>query len=183
MQHLFPFELREGALPDDRSAIQSRLLPEVIARCRPNLAVLCLSLNRREHAEVVFCSIRRHFQELPIVVAAQATDPDEWRGLLELGPDDFITPPFRPIDVVPRLWRLHSRSGKGESVMIRLKEMLGLKQLVGESPSLIAEINKIPLVARSDASVLIAGETGTGKEMFARAIHFLSPRSAKPLAP
>jgi DNA-binding NtrC family response regulator len=68
-------------------------------------------------------------------------------------------------------------------VVSQLKERLGLKQLVGESPTLLAEVEKIPPVARCDASVLISGETGTGKEMFARAIHHLSLRSAQAFNP
>ncbi|NVM20900.1 MAG: sigma-54-dependent Fis family transcriptional regulator [Desulfobacterales bacterium] len=56
-------------------------------------------------------------------------------------------------------------------------------QLVGESPSFCAEIKKIPIVAAGDASVLISGETGTGKELCAQAIHYLSPRAAKPFVP
>jgi two-component system response regulator GlrR len=61
-----------------------------------------------------------------------------------------------------------------------MKEIPGLRPLVGESPSFLAVLERIPLVSRCDASVLISGETGTGKEMIARAIHHLSPRSRKP---
>jgi len=64
-----------------------------------------------------------------------------------------------------------------------VRASVSLKQLVGESPALLAEIKKIPPVARCDATVLIGGETGTGKEMFARAIHHLSPLCAKPFVP
>jgi DNA-binding NtrC family response regulator len=52
--------------------------------------------------------------------------------------------------------------------------------MVGESPAFLAAIEKVPLVARCDATVLISGETGTGKELVARAIHYLSPRAKKP---
>jgi two-component system, NtrC family, response regulator GlrR len=63
---------------------------------------------------------------------------------------------------------------------MEMKEKLGLRHLVGESPSFLAAVEKIPLVARCEASVLLFGETGTGKELVARAIHYLSPRAKKP---
>lgn len=52
--------------------------------------------------------------------------------------------------------------------------------MVGQAPNFLAEIKKIPLIARCDSRVLICGETGTGKEMCARAIHYLSPRKSGP---
>jgi len=52
--------------------------------------------------------------------------------------------------------------------------------LVGESPAMVELANYLPKVARSHATVLVTGETGTGKERVAEAIHALSARSRKP---
>lgn len=52
--------------------------------------------------------------------------------------------------------------------------------LVGEAPTFLRAIAQLPAAARSDAAVLITGETGTGKEMVARAIHRLSDRAPLP---
>jgi two-component system, NtrC family, response regulator GlrR len=79
-----------------------------------------------------------------------------------------------------RLLRLVGQAHQNEALLQELKRKLGLGQLIGESPTFLAAVNKIPMMARCEASVLISGETGTGKEVCARAIHYLSPHSAKP---
>src|SRR5262249_4386096 len=55
------------------------------------------------------------------------------------------------------------------------------EQIIGQSPALREALDGVRRVAPTDASVLIAGETGTGKELIARAIHSLSKRPDKPL--
>ena len=54
-------------------------------------------------------------------------------------------------------------------------------EIVGRSPALREVLRRVELVAGTDASVLITGETGTGKELVARAIHSHGARSARPL--
>jgi transcriptional regulator with PAS, ATPase and Fis domain len=65
----------------------------------------------------------------------------------------------------------------------KLKENIGLKHIVGESPAFLEKVRCVPRFARCDATVLICGESGTGKEIFARAIHYLSSRAARPFVP
>jgi DNA-binding NtrC family response regulator len=113
---------------------------------------------------------------LPLVAAFETGDADEVSSLFELGAADFITAPLTPLNTLPRLRRLLEHSGQRQASVNVLTEKLGLKQLLGESQVFRKVIEKIPLIARSDASVLLSGETGTGKELCARAIHYLSPR-------
>ena len=56
-------------------------------------------------------------------------------------------------------------------------------QLIGRSPAFTRAVSLIERVARFDAPVLIVGETGTGKEMAARAVHYLSSRRTAPFIP
>jgi len=62
----------------------------------------------------------------------------------------------------------------------RLDEKFGFEGVVGESPQMRDVIEKLKRIAPTNASVLIQGETGTGKELVAQAIHQNSPRKAKP---
>ena len=62
----------------------------------------------------------------------------------------------------------------------KLSSRFGFDRIVGTSPAITTAINLARRVAGTDTTVLILGETGTGKEVFAEAIHQASPRSAKP---
>jgi DNA-binding NtrC family response regulator len=62
----------------------------------------------------------------------------------------------------------------------RQREALALSKFVGTSPVFRQAIATVSAAAVSDAAVLVAGETGTGKELVARAVHYLSARAAEP---
>jgi transcriptional regulator with GAF, ATPase, and Fis domain len=62
-----------------------------------------------------------------------------------------------------------------------IKSVHNFEEIIGQSPALTAVLDNVCRVAPTDASVLICGETGTGKELMARAIHFASKRKNKPL--
>jgi PAS domain S-box-containing protein len=62
-----------------------------------------------------------------------------------------------------------------------IKSVHNFDEIVGQSPALLEAIAKVHRVAKTDAAVLITGETGTGKELFARAIHSASNRQTKPM--
>jgi len=70
-----------------------------------------------------------------------------------------------------------------DSRIAQLRSTLGLDQIIGESPVFVALLRRIASIAKYDVCVLILGETGTGKEVFARAIHYCSQRSGKPFIP
>lgn len=61
----------------------------------------------------------------------------------------------------------------------KIHHELNFEEIVGDSPALKRVLEQVTTVARSDATVLILGETGTGKELIARAIHRLSSRKDK----
>ncbi|HEX8676595.1 MAG TPA: sigma 54-interacting transcriptional regulator, partial [Segetibacter sp.] len=62
-----------------------------------------------------------------------------------------------------------------------IKKIYNLDEIVGSSPPILKAMNSVRLVAPTDAAVLLTGETGTGKELFARAVHNASNRKDKPM--
>ena len=112
--------------------------------------------------------------------------PEEVLAILEAGARDFAVLPLRAEDFLPRLRRLRpARNGRetGTKEINERQERLGLGQIIGESARFAEAVRLIPKLARCEASVFITGETGTGKEMFARALHYLSARAGRPFIP
>ncbi|MCA1635125.1 MAG: sigma-54 dependent transcriptional regulator [Acidobacteria bacterium] len=118
-----------------------------------------------------------------MIVVTETGEADETFEWLRREANDFINAPLKAGDLVPRVWQLLEHLPHRGQQTQALKEKLGTKLIVGSSPAFLKEIDKIPLLAKCNASVLISGETGTGKEVCARAIHYLSPRANKPFIP
>jgi len=99
------------------------------------------------------------------------------------GAFDFLTKPFEPEVVRATVQRASERTRllrENELLKDAVVRLEGTNEIYGESPAIGEVREKIARVAPTNATVLITGETGTGKELVARAIHRNSPRNAKP---
>jgi DNA-binding NtrC family response regulator len=128
-------------------------------------------------------SILKSWSATPVVFINDTPEPGEILRLLKAGAADFLTPPLRPVNVLPRLLRCVPLPSEGDQEFGKLRQTLGLQQLVGESEVFKELVRTLPQIAGCDSGVLIEGETGTGKELFARATHYLSPRADRPFVP
>lgn len=86
------------------------------------------------------------------------------------------------IDSISHIRKKHSDSLISEIDNTRqlLHEKFGMSRLIGVAPSFIAVLKKVLAIATNDESVLLCGEVGTEKELFAQAIHYLSRRKDRP---
>jgi DNA-binding NtrC family response regulator len=99
------------------------------------------------------------------------------------GAYDYITKPFSNEELILALRRIQEvQSLKQENIELKkqLSERHGFHALIGKSKSMQQIYNLLEIVATSNSTVLITGETGSGKEMVADAIHYLGPRQNGP---
>jgi DNA-binding NtrC family response regulator len=100
------------------------------------------------------------------------------------GAYDYLPKPFQLDELVMRVEKgLEERQLKLENRRLRgeLQNKYHFSNLIGNSAAMQSIYNLIGIVAQKTSTVLIEGETGTGKELIARAIHYNSPRKDQPL--
>jgi DNA-binding NtrC family response regulator len=126
-------------------------------------------------------TVRRDHPECGIVALGFGLSEEQLLGLLSLGILDFVVSPFSACDLAVRLQRAAGLVGIKGDTEIRRDADPRLQALVGSSPAFARQLVVVPQIAACDETVLLHGETGTGKELFARAIHSLSGRATRPM--
>src|SRR5436309_1920543 len=99
------------------------------------------------------------------------------------GAYDYLSKPFRLDDIkraVRRTLEVQRLARDNQRYRRELRERFDPDRLVGHSPEIVAIYKLVARVAALDTTVLIQGETGTGKELVARAIHYAGPRADRP---
>lgn len=124
-------------------------------------------------------------EQLVIVMTAYASI-ETAVGALRAGAHDYILKPVIH-EEIKRLVRLAlgARSLKAENLLLKrqIEERFDFDNILGRSPAITSLIEMVKKIADSRSNVLILGETGTGKELFTRAIHHNSTRREKPFVP
>ena len=120
---------------------------------------------------------------LAVVLLTAFGSIDQAVAAMKDGADDFLT---KPVDLdqlelrVEKALKAHRLEEEVEDLKAQLDEKYGLAGIVGNSPAMQKVFSRIRQAAPTDATVLLEGPSGTGKELVARAIHSLSPRAKGP---
>ncbi len=149
---------------------------------RAELVITDLRMPGMDGLELL-ATIRRQNQDLPVIVMTAFGTVENAVQAMKAGAADFLLKPFSLDHLTTVVNKaLEMRALKAENVA--LKEELGHRyqfdNIIGRSPVMQEIFATITRVAPTRATVLLAGESGVGKDLIARAIHFHSPRRDKP---
>jgi DNA-binding NtrC family response regulator len=150
---------------------------EVLARGRFDLLVLDLRMPGLDGITLTEV-LRRRGERLPVLMVSGFGTVDAAVRALHQGADDFLTKPVEPAMLSERVRRLIERRPATTAPSDEPAGATG--RIIGRSAVMDAVRAAIRAVAATDATVLITGETGTGKELVARAIHDASRRARGP---
>ena len=117
------------------------------------------------------------------VVLTGKSSLDSAIAALRHGSFDYLTKPGKLVEIESLLNRIQEKrelTQKYRALQRRLERIEGSHQLVGQSPDMLRVRALIEKVAPTNSTVLILGETGTGKELVARAVHDQSGRAEMP---
>ena len=130
--------------------------------------------------------IKEKYPGIMVVILTGHGGIDDAVQAIKLGAVDFLKKPFPQAELrvrVDQLYRMWLLKEENNNLKEKINFSFGFERLVGNSTALLKLKEMITQIGKSDASVLIQGETGTGKELVARAIHFHSPRADNAFVP
>ena len=128
--------------------------------------------------------IRKMNDKAIVIIMTAFASVDSAVQALKDGAYDYITKPFDPDDLshmIRNATKQLNLSEENESLREKVSKLENVDDIIGESPEMQSVLKDVEIVAKSDSTVIITGDSGTGKELIARAIHANSSRRYFPL--
>ena len=157
----------------------------LIRQAAPELVISDLRMSGMNGHQLQY-EIKRLCPDLPVVIITAFGSIETAVESMKRGAFDFITKPFTNNELIIVVSRaLEDRQLRQELRRLRgeLARTYGLENIIAASPKMLELLEIVPRIADSPASVLLTGESGTGKDLVARALHFCSRRAAAPFVP
>ncbi|HZU38762.1 MAG TPA: sigma-54 dependent transcriptional regulator [Gemmataceae bacterium] len=129
---------------------------------------------------------REHAPHAAVIVVTGHGTVETTRAALKEGAFDYLTKPVKPKELAQCVREAvadRAMAARMASFHSRLHKEHGFQNIVGTSPAMLAVFEKIRLAADAKSTVLVVGDSGTGKELVVRALHYSSSRASKPFIP
>jgi len=175
----------EGVLNDEGFQVSlAKNGPEALALVEdrvPNLVLLDIWMDGSEQGLEILEKLQRDYPYLPVVMISGHGNIETAVRATKLGAYDYIEKPLSYDKILLVINHCLSYHRLAEEVRLLKRQAAKRQSLTGQSPPILALIQQIRQVAPSNASVLITGDNGTGKELVARTIHRFSRRADRPM--
>ncbi|MDR0327380.1 MAG: sigma-54 dependent transcriptional regulator [Planctomycetaceae bacterium] len=142
-----------------------------------------LMLERQDSGIEILKAVKAESKETEVIVITANNSIEIAVEAMQLGAFNYLQ---KPLDL-KQLRTITDRAAESSKLRRincdlerRLDEKFGFSGVLGNSPQMLAVVERLRRVAPTDATVLIQGETGTGKELFAQSLHQNSQRKSKP---
>ena len=156
---------------------------DVLAEKHVDLILLDLTMPRMGGMEFLE-QLEARGELVPVIIVTGSNTVDIAVKAMKKGAREFVIKPFDLEDLLSLVERtLEELREKRELSTLRELGSAGFENIIGEAPSLLEALAKARQAMEVDSTVLITGETGTGKDVVARAVHFGGKRKAKPFVP
>jgi DNA-binding NtrC family response regulator len=143
------------------------------------LAVLDIKMPEKDGLETL-AELKKLRPDARVIMITAYGSTESAVEAMRSGASDYLLKPFSIKELEQSVRRAFVGLPAGADLIGKEDEFMGL---VGKTPPMLELRRMIELVSLSDATALIIGETGTGKELVARAIHQLSPHASEPFVP
>ncbi len=142
--------------------------------------VLDLALPDGNGMDILYAALDR-YPDIRTVIMTGSGGVPEAVAAIRRGAIDFLTKPFSLSDLSTRLWNaINTREAETDAALEANASAFRFDSVVGAGSAMKHVLQRLELVSAMNSTVLIIGETGTGKELIARTIHDNSPRRDYP---
>ena len=148
----------------------------------PSLIIMDVSMPEMDGLEALQ-RLKSLYPELTIIMMTAYSTTDKAISAMKYGAYDYLIKPFENAKLISLVEKAMLPGKKVFSIGSEESKKWAGERIVGKSPAMLEIYKKIGQVAESDITVLLRGETGTGKEKIARAIYEHSKRNEKPFLP
>ena len=162
-----------------RDFANGELLLDALKSAQPNVIVSDIRMPGTDGFDVL-SEVNTRFENLPIVIMTAHSDLETTVTSFERGAFEYVAKPFDIDDIVATVRRAANQTHPRQDP-IELDVEPSANGIVGRAPAMQEVFRAIGRLTQSTATVMITGESGSGKELVAQALHDHSPRATGPL--